>query len=302
MTSRTARLGAACAVLFAVTLSVAPGAEAAGASMGSAAAAQGIPFVDPHAQGALGFCDRNNKPVTSGSLTDIPFVWKAVSSVPAPSGYVGPLGKATLMVFQPRKEHDPGEWTGIMFTASAKYSNPKHPMTQATTLDRPLLDFTSVAPLWDGYAQVRMYFSNVDRPPHTNPYPAAVIKITGNTWQLASTGPAPACGAGSAVSAETLHIDPKKIPSASPTLLGANGEKLVTATALPTSGAVASTDPGAASASSTTDPVLASGTSATTSSSLPAWAWGALILLPLLGVGGGFIAARRSTPTGSHSS
>lgn len=300
MPSLPARLGAVFAVLVAVTLSVAPGAEAAGASTGSAAAAQGIPFVDPHAQGSLGFCDRNDKPVTSGLLTDIPFVWKAVSSVPSPKGYVGPLGKATLMVFQPRKDHDPGEWTGITFTASAKYTNPQHPMAQATTLDRPLLDFTSVAPLWDGYAQIRMYFSNVNMPTHTTPYPAAVIKITGNTWQLASTGPVPACSAGSAVSAETLHIDPKKIPSASPTLLGANGEKLATAVAVPTSGTGSSADPTDPSTSSTSDAALASGTGAPPSS-LPIWAWAALILLPVLGVGGGFLAARRSNPSGSHS-
>lgn len=294
MKARIARLVTAATMTAIVALSFAPVA---------AHAAQGIPFNDPHTQGSIGFCDRNGKPVTSGKVTDIPFVWKAVSSVPAPDGYYGTLGKAVLSVFQPRPQVDPGEWTGIQFTASSKYTNQKHPMTQATTLDRPLLDFTSIAPLWDGYAQVRMYFSNVNMPAHTLPYPAAVIKITGDTWTLASKGPVPDCTAGTAVSAETLHIDPTRIPSASPTLLGPNGDKLPTSAATAAGVLTGSPDPSSGSSNPSSSSIAAvASTSAPSSSGVPAWVWAGLILLPALGVIGGFLAARRSGGGGAHSS
>ena len=46
-----------------------------------------LPFNDPNVSGQLGFCDKANHPITSGNIGDVPFVWKAVSTVAAPVSY-----------------------------------------------------------------------------------------------------------------------------------------------------------------------------------------------------------------------
>jgi len=279
-----------------------------------------VPFTDPATNGTIGFCDRDGHQVTSGKVTDVPFVWTAVASTPAPKAYVGPLGKATLTVFQPRKDVDPGEWSGVQMTAPATYTNPQHPMAQATNIDRPLRDFTSVAPLWDGFAQVRMIYSNVDTSPAIDAYPATVIFITGGTWSAVDSGTVD-CHSGTALSVATTNLGTNVVPSASPTLRAPNGKPASAAppaggssAAAPSSGsAVSSAAPGAtptggsspsgvASTDGTTssgDPTADSTTgaipsAAATTASVPLWLIGVLILLPVLGVAAGLGLARRS--------
>jgi len=186
-------------------------------SVGSAAA-DNIPFKDPNWQGGIAFCDAKGHAVTSGSLTAVPFVWTAISSVATPAGYTGKFGKATLGVFVPRKDVDPGEWFGKQFTAASTYTNNKHPIAQATYGDAPLVSLTSQAPpQWDGLLQVRMYFSNANTPPLTTPYPATVIQVTGNTWHVVK-GASVACNVGKGVSLETAVLGSSKLPSAAPSV------------------------------------------------------------------------------------
>ena len=190
-------------------------------SLQGTASAYAVPFKDPNASGALGFCDQNRHPVTSGSIYDKPFVWTAVSSVPAPREYK--RGKALLIAFQPRNEMDPAYWSGKQLTANSTFTNAKHPMAQATYADDPLLFFTQVyPPKWDGLIQLRMYLSAPNTPVHTIPYPSAVIRITGTHWNLVSGGPAPACTSGSAESIEVRTL-PRSV-WASPKPLIVNGK------------------------------------------------------------------------------
>src|SRR5271166_6260284 len=76
------------------------------------ASSAGVPFNDEYANGTLTLCNRDNQPVTAGSLLDIPFVWSAVSSTPAPQGYT----RAYLAVYQPIQYVDPGDWSGYQLT------------------------------------------------------------------------------------------------------------------------------------------------------------------------------------------
>lgn len=208
--SRVSRAVAAAAV-------IAFGITASGGLL-AAARADALPFVDPNVQGFIGFCDKDGHPVTSGKLTDVPFVWTAIASTPTPPGYAGKFGKATLGIFVPRQGVDPGDWAGKQFTASTTYTNPKHPIAQATYGDPSLVTLTGVAPPnWEGLVQVRMYFSNADVPPLTTPYPATVIKVTGDTWRVVSGGTV-ACSSGKGTSLETVTLPPSKLPSSAPSV------------------------------------------------------------------------------------
>jgi hypothetical protein len=178
-------------------------------------AATSLPFQDRSANGYIGLCDRQGHAITSGSIYDQPFVWTAVSSTPTYKGYE--KGKAVLLAYQPRKDVDPGEWSGRQLTAASSFTNPKHPMAQATNADDPLLFFLqSFPPRWDGLVQLRMHYGAPDSPTLQNPYPATVIRVTGERWTVVSGGKAD-CGAGSAVSDETKNL-PKVALAAVPTL------------------------------------------------------------------------------------
>ena len=271
-----------------------------------------LPFSDRNTSGTIAFCDPHNKPVTSGKLTDIPFVWKAVSSSAAPPAWVGPMGKAALYVFQPRQNVDPGLWSGTQMTASAHYSNPKHPMTQATYGDPALIDFTSVAPLWQGLLQVRMYYTNVNTQVHRVPYPATIIKVDGNTWKVLNPSNAP-CNAGTAVSSETVLLPPTALPTASPTYQGATPGPVHSASNSASangSGSSSSSSPDAGGMSpGPTDmgasPAAASGTAASVDSGFP---WVVALLSAVVLGGGGLFAGiqmgrkRAVSDAGSHSS
>ncbi len=250
------------------------------------AADPALPFADANAQGFIGLCDKSGHPVTSGKTTDIPFVWRAVSSTPAPKSYVGPLGKVTLAIYQPRQNVNSGEWSGKQFTGSTSYSNVQHPMAQSTYLDPPLVDLTSIAPLWDGLLQLRLIYSNVNAVPHLRPYPATVIKVTGGTWTVVSGGSV-SCTDGTGVSDEVQQLPASSIPTVAPTLIGGTEAPQIVGT-----GAPSTSETGA-----TVNLALASSTGSKGFAGISTGVFVALIVLPVLGVGLGFVVARRRPAT-----
>jgi hypothetical protein len=236
---------------------------------GSAAADDSLPFTDQSANGYIGFCDQKGHQVRSGNIGAGPFVWTAVSSTPAPAGFdTRAAGKAVLIAYQPRKDVDPGDWSGKQLTASATYTNATYPMAQATGRDPALVDFVSAfPPKWDGLVQLRMYFMAPNHPQHSVPYPATVIRVSGNTWTVVSGGNVP-CDAGKAVSAEAhlpsvLHGPtgrstpgaPSRVPGSGSASKGATGSGAIrTATTSASSGeANGSIDPSGGSSSAAVD-------------------------------------------------
>lgn len=166
------------------------------------ASANAVPFIDPYAQGSLTLCDRDHQPITSGQVTTQPFVWSAVSSMPAPPRYT----RAYLLVYQPIQYVDPSNWTGYQLNDDAIFSNRAHPIAQSTNADNPLLwPDQSMPPRWDGLYELRMYFTGVNIPAQSSPYPAAVIRVSGGSWTLLTKATTP-CTVGTAVSVETLFL------------------------------------------------------------------------------------------------
>lgn len=202
--NRLARRARAVAASVALTL----GAMSAAAPIALAAGSP-VPFKDTNIDGTLTFCTRGGQPVTSGSIDTVPFAWKAISSAPPPACYRGASARATLDAYQPLQYVDPGDWSGSQLTAASLFSNPDHPVAQATNVDQPLLGFTQAYPLhWDGLVEIRMLFTAVDKPQLQTPYAAAVLRVTGSTWTMVSGGGS-SCSQGRGESVETLLL-PKK--------------------------------------------------------------------------------------------
>ena len=225
---------------------------------GSAVHAAGaVPWTDTAVTGSIGLCDRSGHPVESGSVDTTPFVARAVSSVPAAPPYNKPGRTATLYAFQPRPGVAPGEWSGDMLTASTRYSNPAHPMTEATGADLSLAGFISeFPPDWDGLLQLRMYLSAPDEPAQSLSYASTTIKVNGSTWSVVSGGTGP-CTAGTAESLESIVLpskDTKARHSAGPIAPATTGPTAVTKqpAAAGSPSPAASSDPGSLDAASTT--------------------------------------------------
>jgi hypothetical protein len=226
-----------------------------------------VPFTDPYQVGSLTLCNQHLRPITSGSLLSFPFVWRAVSSAHVPAGYT----RATLYVYQPIQHVDPGAWTGYQLTADALFSNPAHPMAQATYGDNPLIwPDQSMPPYWDGLYELRMYFSGAGESPWTSSYPAAVIKVTGYTWALVQGGGS-SCTDGKAESVESFLLPrsktvvprpPVKVTPYADRTTGAKGKKGESASPSTTS---ASTTQAAGGSSTTTTSVRRSASAGTSS-------------------------------------
>lgn len=194
------------AATAAITLAL--GVVLAGAQAGQADT--GVPFKDPSAVGGIGFCNQAGQPITHGSLDTTPFVWRAVSSQAAESPYNGAGHSAMLYAYQPRQGVAPGQWSGEELTAAATYSNTAHPMAAATDRDEPLKFFVKdYPPMWDGLVEIRMYLGASNQPADSLTYPTAVLKISGDSWQVISGGPAD-CGAGKAISIESILLPKQK--------------------------------------------------------------------------------------------
>jgi hypothetical protein len=182
---RTPRLGR---LLAATAVGLAVAAAPAAAFAGSTSSAK-IPFTDPNAKGSLTFCNRNDQPITSGSLYTRPFAWKTVASTTAPKAYRLSLGRVSLFAFQPIQYIDPGSWVGDDIIGASSYSNYRHPVDQATDDDLSLLGFVnSYPPHWDGLVQMRLFYSGVNLPEYSTTYPTAILKITGSTWTMVQGG------------------------------------------------------------------------------------------------------------------
>jgi hypothetical protein len=179
-----------------------------GASLGSvqAGALPVAPFTDPSVQGYIGLCNQSGQQITTGSLTDTPFVWRAVSSQPPVAPYNGSGRTAILVAYLPLQALPPGDWSGSQLTSSSRYTNPQIPMAQATSQDISLQGFVSAfPPQWDGFIQLRMFLGAPDQPAYQRHYPSLNIYVSGNTWTAVGGGPVN-CNAGSAESLETVVL------------------------------------------------------------------------------------------------
>jgi hypothetical protein len=164
----------------------------------------GVPYKDAAATGVIGLCDSHGKAITSGSTKIGPFVWRAVGATAAPAKLAAPGRTATLYAFQPRPGVDPSDWSGEQLTASARYTNPAHPMAQATAQDLALNDFLiAYPPRLSGLIQLRLYLGAPDQPLSTASYDATDIKVSGSSWRVVRGGTV-SCTAGSSESLETL--------------------------------------------------------------------------------------------------
>jgi len=188
LVTTAALLGAAAVSAGALLLSAGP------------AYADTVPFKDPNSVGTLGFCTKDDKPLTQGSILDVPFAFKAVSNVPAPKAYAIKGGKATLYIYSPIKGVQPGDWVSYQLVPSSLYTNTKMPMVGAGYAEPPLeYPVTNAPPTWDGLMQIRMLLSAPNTPQLMQPYPTAVIKVTGHSWKLIAGNFTPDCAAGKAV-------------------------------------------------------------------------------------------------------
>ncbi len=170
-----------------------------------------MPFTDPGIDGWITFCNRSNQPVTSGSLDTVPFAWKAISSAKPPAGYGGAGGRAALWAYQPIQYVDPGDWSGSLLTGGSAFSNPDHPVVQATNADQPLLGFTQAYPEhWDGLLEVRMMYTAKDKPQLQTPYAAAILRVSGANWTLVEGGGG-SCSQGRGLSMETVSLPKKEL-------------------------------------------------------------------------------------------
>jgi len=163
-----------------------------------------LPYTDPNQAGWLTLCGTNLLPLTQGSITTVPFVWRVVSSVAAPKGYFIKGAKATMYAFQPRPFTPAGGWSGTIMGAASYYTNPAHPMAQFTPIDSPLTQMTlAYPPIWHHLIELRLFLTAPNTPALTTHYAAADIQVIGKTWRLAAGGHA-SCTAGRAVSEEAV--------------------------------------------------------------------------------------------------
>ncbi len=231
-----------------------------GAASTTASAVSGVPYTDPRAVGSIGFCNAANQPVTKGSITDNPFVTKAIDSTPAAAPYNGAGETATLFIYQPRQGIEPGEWHGEQFGASSRSSTPQHPTAILTAGDGPLSGpLSDYPPQWDGLMQFRIYLGAPNQPVYSQTYDATSIKISGNTWQVVD-GAAVSCGDGQSVSLE------QTLASAFPQLTASPSSPSATGAAAPkpgsTSGASAQAGAGGATGAAVTGAGAAGATGA----------------------------------------
>ena len=168
------------------------------------AAASSAPPADPSAKGYIGFCDRSDHQITGGSINDVPFVWKAVSSQAPPTKYLGNGQSALMSIYQLRPDTSPADWSGEQMTADSYFTTPRAPAAIATTKDDSLASLMhDFPPKQDGLYQLRMFFGKVNYGTYSQTYPATYIRVQGDRWSVASGG-AVDCAAARAQSVEVL--------------------------------------------------------------------------------------------------
>jgi len=198
-----------------------------------------LPFTDPDQAGWLTLCGPDLKPVTRGSITSAPFVWRVVSSVPAPKDYFIKNAKAQMFAYQPRPYTPAGAWSGTVMGAATLYSNRKHPMAQFTPIDSPLTQMTlAFPPIWEHLIELRLYLGAPGLPEDTSGYAAADIQVTGKSWTLVAGGHG-SCTAGRAVSIETVVGMPGAKGTPTPSASSSPGGGSGSASAAPSPGSSA---------------------------------------------------------------
>lgn len=233
--------------LRAATLTAVPVLALAGPASGARAADQ-LPYTDQAVTGSIGLCDVQGHNVTSGQITDKPFVWLAVGTTAAPAPYDEPGRTAFLAAFQPRQGIAPGDWSGTLLAAASRYTNPKHPMSQATPISSTLTNFLGrYPPQWDGLVQLRLLLGGSNRSPRTDTYDATDLRVTGTTWRVVRGGAGP-CRAGSAVnSAVLLNVaGAKGLPKPGSSANPRPGDASPTSRAVPGADSSANPTPGTA--------------------------------------------------------
>jgi len=174
-----------------------------------------VPYADPSANGVIGLCSKDGKPISQGKVTDVPFVWLSVSSSAAKPPYDAAGRTATLYAYTPRQGYPPQDWQGDQISASSSYSNPAHPSVQATSGDGAVLKdyIKSNPPTWNGLVQLRMYLDTPGESLYNATYPATDIQVKGDMWTAVRGGNV-ACNSGTAVSSSVGTPPP---PSPTPT-------------------------------------------------------------------------------------
>jgi hypothetical protein len=161
------------------------------------------PYADPQSTGTLTLCGSDGKPVTSGSTTRAPFVFRAVGATAAQGALAGTGRTATLYAFQPRQGTGSQEWSGQLLTAASDYTSTAHPMAQATDQDVPLKNFLTAFPArWDGFVQLRLYLAS----PQTGEaatYDSVDVQVDGGSWKVVGPTGTASCTDGTATSHET---------------------------------------------------------------------------------------------------
>jgi hypothetical protein len=262
-----------------------------------AARADAIPFTDQNAQGAVGLCDSNGHPIRSGSMSSHAFVAAAASSLAAPSGY-GPKqgGKATLYAFQPRKDVNPGEWSGYQMTGGSVFSDGDHPLVSGTNLDPSLQDFISSFPArWNGLVQLRIYYTAPNKVVSRRTYPAAVLKVQAGQWTALQAADI-SCDMSKVVSSEKLLLPASDFDPKHPAVTHAPAPKSPVSAAHRSSSAAASGSGSmggtpTATASAQLSPVAAS--RKTSSSAAPWLGTAAVVVLVAVTAAFGWRARRR---------
>lgn len=286
---------------------------------------------DPAAEGYVGLCGVDGLNMTGGNIHDKPFVWKAVSSVPAPSALQGHGPVATLYAYQPRPGVPADQWNGDTLTATSNYTG-AHPVAQATKIDFTLSDFLNeYPPMVDGLIQLRMYFGNGVSGTSNSQYPQTFIRVTGDHWSVVQGGNVD-CATASATSNELVALGKAKVgglppasaaphggstyagyagqpPQGATTSTGSSDAAASAAASFPSSASSTSSSgspsSGAASQSAVSSPssTAADGMASaadSTSSGSAIWPWVAAVVAALGGVIGGAWWYRRRTPKAAN--
>ena len=275
------------------------GAVVAAAAFASAipagtAFASSLPYTDAYAHGAIGLCDKNGNNITHGSVYDKPFVWRAISSVPAPNAYSGSGQNATLYAFQPRVGVDAANWSGDQLTGTSAYSRDSAlPIVQATVRDEALSDhLDAYPPQWDRLVELRIFFGSLAGQ-ESDTYPVADIRVKGTTWSLVY-GAKVDCKAGSAISNEAALPSSNPVGMGPPLPLSAIAAK-----------AVGAPVPNAVAAGASADRLSTDQTASESERSKRGWNGGQVVLLGSLSMLAAFTAAgiwywRRARPRAVH--
>ncbi|MEA2567378.1 MAG: hypothetical protein QOD49_2555 [Actinomycetota bacterium] len=199
------RLARLCAPVLGVALAL----------VGCSGHGEAVPYKDTNANGVIGLCSKAGTPINHGKVNDSPFVWRSVSSSAAKPPYDAYRRTATLYAYVPKPGYPPQDWLGEQISAAAYYSNPAHPMVQATSGDgAALLDFVQGSPpRWNGLIELRIYLGVPGESIYNATYPATDIQVKGDTWTVVRGGDV-ACDSGSAVSSLVGTPPP---PSPAPT-------------------------------------------------------------------------------------